>query len=177
MSNRFCLYLLTLAIVALAAVGCAATPATPATFTDPFAYCAAVGAADTPDSRYTGPQMPEEVVKALRAELGTPADAPMEPFTAGSFWRCMDGQVWGCFVGANLPCTTKADTSQTPSSEMNEFCKANPNADVVPMAVTGRATVYEWRCTDGAPAIVKQFVEPDARGYLSNIWYALKPAK
>jgi hypothetical protein len=31
----------------------------PATFTDPFAYCAALGTIDAPDSRYTGPKVPE----------------------------------------------------------------------------------------------------------------------
>jgi hypothetical protein len=34
-----------------------------ATFTDPFAYCAAVGTVDAPDSRYTGPKVPEAVAQ------------------------------------------------------------------------------------------------------------------
>ncbi len=146
-----------------------------AQFTDPFAYCAAVGVVDAPDARYTGPEAPEAVVNGLREVLGTPDDAPMEPFVAGTFWRCMDGRVWACFVGANLPCTTKADTSRTPTPDMADFCKANPNSDFIPAYVTGRATVYEWRCTNGAPEIVKQLVEPDAEGFLANIWYEISP--
>jgi len=144
-------------------------------FTDPFAYCAAVSTMDTPDARYTGPETPEAVVKGLRKVLETPDDVPMEPFVAGTFWRCMDGKVWACFVGANLPCTEKADTSRTPTPDMADFCQANPSSDFIPAYVTGRATVYEWRCTNGAPEIVKQIVEPDAQGFQSNIWYEISP--
>jgi len=147
----------------------------PATFTDPFAYCAAVVNIDTPDARYIGPKTPEVIIKGLRQALKTPDDAPMEWFTAGTFWRCMGGKVWACFVGANLPCTTKADTSRTPTADMVDFCKANPASDFIPAVVTGRATVYQWRCTNGAPEIVKELVKPDAQGFLSNIWYELSP--
>jgi hypothetical protein len=130
---------------------------------------------DTPDARYTGPKTPEVIIKGLRQVLKTPDDAPMEWFVAGTFWRCMGGKVWACFVGANLPCTTKADTSRTPAPAMVDFCKANPASDFIPAYVTGRATVYEWRCTNGAPEIVKELVQPDAQGFLSNIWYELSP--
>jgi len=127
------------------------------------------------DARYTGAETPEAVVNGLRKVLETPDDVPMEPFVAGTFWRCMDGKVWACFVGANLPCTEKADTSRTPTPDMADFCAANPTSDFIPAYVTGRATVYEWRCTAGAPEIVKQLVEPDAQGFQSNIWYEISP--
>lgn len=144
-------------------------------FSDPFAYCAAVGTIDAPDARYTGSKVPEAVVKGLREALKTPDDAPMELFMDGTYWRCMDGKVFACFVGANLPCTAKADTSRTPTSETVEFCKANPASDVIPAYVTGRETVYEWRCKDGAPEIVRELVKPDAQGFLSNFWYEIGP--
>lgn len=177
----------TLVVFCLAACGAPQAPAVPtstaspsagtgqAPFTDPFAYCTAVGNMDTPDARYTGPKTPEVIVKSLRQVLKTPDDAPMEPFVAGTFWRCMGGKVWACFVGANLPCTTKADTSRTPAPAMVDFCKANPTSDFIPAYITGRATVYAWRCTNGAPEIVKELVKPDAQGFLSNIWYELSP--
>jgi hypothetical protein len=152
-----------------------AVPTEQAQFTDPFAYCAALGAVDAPDERYTGPETPEVIVTGLRKVLETPDDAPMEPFVAGTFWRCMGGKVWACFVGANLPCTEKADTSRTPTPDMVDFCKANPTSDFIPAYVTGRATVYEWGCTDGVAEIVQQLVEPDAEGFLSNIWYEISP--
>ncbi len=146
-----------------------------ATFSDPFAYCTAVGTVDEPDARYVGPKMPDVIVKGVMKASGASADAPVELFAKGTFWRCMDGKVYACFVGANLPCTAKADTSRTPTAAETEFCAANPNADVVPAAVTGRETVYEWHCKDGAPEIVRQVFKPDVRGFISDFWYALSP--
>jgi hypothetical protein len=83
-----------------------------ATFTHPFAYCAALGTIDAPDSRYTGPKVPDVVAQGLKKAFGAPA---------------------------------------------------------------GRATVYEWQCTNGVPEIMRQFAQPDARGFLSHIWYAVSP--
>ncbi len=145
------------------------------TYSDPFAYCAAVGAVDEPDALYVGPKTPDGIVKGGRKASGASPDAPVELFAQGTFWRCMDGKVYACFVGANLPCTSKADTSRTPTAEEKDFCTANPNADVVPAVVTGRETIYEWRCKDGAPEVVRQVFTPDARGFISDFWYALSP--
>ena len=176
-----------LMFVPLALSLAACSPATPppataaptatqaATFTDPFAYCAAVGTVDAPDARYTGPKVPESVAKGVMKASGASADAPLEMFVDNSFWRCADGKVYACTVGANLPCTAKADTNRTPTAEEVDFCKANPNSDVVPAVVTGRETVYEWRCKDGAPEIVRQVFKPDARGFISDFWYELSP--
>jgi len=142
-------------------------------FSDPFAYCAAIGTIDAPDERYVGSATPEEIIKELRTKAGIADDAPADWVAAGTVWRCMDGKVWACFVGANLPCSEKADTSRTPSPAMEDFCKENQNADGIPAAVTGRATVYEWRCSAGTPEIVKQLVTPDAQGFLADFWYEL----
>ncbi len=144
-----------------------------AQFTDPFAYCAAVGTLDAPDSRYTGSKTPDALVTGVRKALGTKDDIPLQPFVAGTTWRCANGKVLACFVGANLPCGEKADTSKTPNAGIVDYCKANPAAEVVPMAASGRATVYEWRCKTGAPEIVKQLVKPDAQGFISEIWYEI----
>ena len=46
-------------------------------------------------------------------------------------------------------------------------------AKVIPAVITGRATVYEWKCSNDMPEVVRQFAQPDARGFLSNIWYAI----
>lgn len=85
----------------------------------------------------------------------------------------MDGKVYACTVGANLPCLDKADLGRAPAAPIVRFCRLNPAANVIPAYVTGRATVYEWRCAQGAPAIVRQLATPDAQGYLSNIWYEI----
>jgi putative hemolysin len=145
-----------------------------ATYSDPFAYCGAVGTIDAPDARYTGEPMPAAIVLGLIRQGVVTADAPVE-FQNHAVWRCMDGEVWACHFGANLPCQEKADTSQTPIAEMDDFCKNNRNAEVIPAAVTGRATVYEWKCTDDKAVVVKQVFTPDAQGFLKDFWYQLIP--
>jgi hypothetical protein len=146
-----------------------------AQFGDPFAYCAVHGRIDAPDSRYTGPKVPEVVAQGLKKAFGAPADAPLGPFLRNTFWRCMDGQVYACTVGANLPCQERADVSRQPTPGMTDFCKNNPHAEVIPAVATGRATVYEWTRPNDMPEVVRQFAQPDARGFLSNIWYAISP--
>ena len=144
------------------------------TYTDPFAYCAAVGTVDVPDAPYDGPPLPDVVVQGMVRLDIVSADAPPE-FQKNAVWRCMDGQVWVCHFGANLPCQEKADTSQEATEEMQDFCQANPAADSIPAAVTGRATVYEWKCADGQPQVVRQLFQTDPQGYLADFWYELIP--
>lgn len=162
-------------LIVLLSVACAA-PGAQRTYDDPFAYCAAVGTVDAPDTRYNGPAVTDAVIKALVAQGIVSADAPKD-FQDNAVWRCVEGKVWACHVGANLPCQEKADTSQEPSAEMKEFCTVQPAADVIPAAVTGRATVYEWKCTDGKPAVVRQVFKADAQGFLADFWYPLTPQK
>ena len=160
---------------ALASTAVATSPAegaTPTTFTDPFAYCAAVGTLDAPDARYAGPKMPAAIVNGLQKALnltGTPAP----PITQNSFWRCMEGKVYACTVGANLPCLDKANLSKTPSPGMLEYCRANPTADFIPAYVTGHNAVYEWQCKAGVPEAGKQVAQVDAQGFIAGIWYQI----
>lgn len=149
---------------------------TPASFTDPFAYCAAVVNIDSPDARYTGAKVPDSVIDGLMKAMQMPAGSDRAAFAARAQWRCMGGKVYGCNVGANIPCGEKANVDKAPTAEMKEFCTAMPSADVIPAAVTGRATVYSWRCTAGQPAIDKELTKPDARGFLTSFWYEV-PAK
>jgi hypothetical protein len=142
------------------------------TFADPFAYCAAVGTVDAPDERYTGPAIPDGVVQGLIDLDLVTADAPRE-FAEHAVWRCVDGQVTVCHFGANLPCTEKADTSREPSAAMREFCQSTPDEEFIPAAVTGRATVYEWRCTGSTPEVAREVLHADARGFLSEFWHLL----
>jgi hypothetical protein len=127
---------------------------------------------DAPDAAYTGPKVPDSVATGLQMALNAP-DTPLEMLKNGSSWRCMDGEVYACFVGANLPCEAKANSDRTPTVEETDFCQQNRNADVIPAVVTGRETVFEWRCRDGDPEIVRQVFQPDAQGFLSEIWYEL----
>jgi len=67
---------------------------------------------------------------------------------SGAAWAARSGLASSAPI---LPCTAKADTSRTPTPAMVDFCNANPTSDFIPANVTGRETIYEWRCTDGAP--------------------------
>ena len=151
-----------------------ASGATPqaGSYTDPFAYCAAAGTADTPDVRYTGPRMPDVVAQGLRKASGASADAPIEMFTTGAYWRCMDGKVYACTVGANLPCDSKANTDKTPTQPEIDFCQANPS-DFIPAYITGHDTIYIWRCKAGKAEIDSQGFHVDKQGYIVEIWYEI----
>ena len=100
------------------------------------------------------------------------ADAPPE-FKKNAVWRCANHHVMICHIGANLPCEEKADLSMTPSPEMADFCKANPASDVVPAVVTGRATVYEWKCDKDTPVTAGQVLKVDPQGFLADFWHEL----
>lgn len=175
-----------LAAVLLAGVACTSEPdreASPnvapsvtASTADPFAYCAQVGTIDAPDARYAGPRVPLTIAEGVKRATGAPADTPAEMFVRGTSWRCMDGKVYACTVGANLPCGEKADTNRTPSTAVAAFCQTNADAEVIPAAVTGRATVYQWRCTAGTPVVVRQVAEADRQGFLASFWHELKPS-
>lgn len=141
-------------------------------YSDPFAYCAAVGTIDTPDQRYTGPSLPDSLIQGMLTQGILPADMPLE-FQQQSVWRCMNHSVWICNFGANIPCLEKADPSQAATSAMEDFCKTNPTADGIPAAVTGRATVYFWRCQNGKPEAVSQIITVDPQGYLAVYWHQL----
>ncbi|AWF81810.1 hypothetical protein BTJ40_13785 [Microbulbifer sp. A4B17] len=140
---------------------------------NPFEYCAGVVNDDNPVKTFTGPAMPQPIVEGLRKSANLDAEIPEDWIARGTYWRCMDGSVYACFVGANLPCDEKADTSREPSSAMLSYCKDNQSSGTIPAVVAGRASMYEWRCRSGAPEIIRQISKPDARGFLSNYWYRL----
>jgi hypothetical protein len=142
--------------------------------TDPFKYCAIMGTINAPDANYTGTRMPANVVKGLIKASGASADVPVEIFASGSFWRCANGQVLACYVGANLPCTDKANPSTDPTEAETSYCTANPASDFIPAAVTGHDTVYEWSCKDGKATPGKQVFKVDAQGFIAEIWYVIE---
>jgi len=146
------------------------------TYSDPFAYCAAVGTVDSPDARYTGPKISLEIINGFKAAAGLQESSmPQDMFEKTTIWRCMDGQVYACNFGANLPCNSKANTDKTPTQAMNDFCQANLDADVIPMSVTGHSTIYSWHCVADTAEPLDQIDNVDAAGYLTQIWYAISP--
>ncbi len=165
-------------LIALAASGCDAavdSDRISGTYDDAFAYCSAVGTADLPDDRYTGDPIPDEVIGGyLRAAGVESTTEPPERLRETTVWRCMDGAVYACNFGANLPCTAKADLDTSPSAAMNEFCAASRDAPSIPRSVTGRETIYDWGCDGHVPTVLQRIDEPDAAGFLSRIWYRVE---
>lgn len=82
--------------------------------------------------------------------------------------RCMDGHVYACFVGANLPCG-KADTA-TNKPAITSWCKENPKVDFVPAYVTGHDSAYNWSCDNGLAHIQSPSAALDARGFFVDYW-------
>ncbi|HZT88619.1 MAG TPA: hypothetical protein VFA12_11660 [Stellaceae bacterium] len=85
-----------------------------------------------------------------------------------TYFRCADGAVLVCTVGANLPCG-KADTRRSlPAADA--WCTAHRGSDFIPMAVTGHDTIYRWRC-DGAKAAAEgPALAVDERGFIAQLW-------
>src|ERR1700677_1930340 len=77
------------------------------TYSDPSAYCKAVGTIDKPDARYTGPKLPAWMADKLHLQ---PDQGKMME------WRCANKAVVACLYGANIPCGSKAKTSHKPTA-------------------------------------------------------------
>ncbi len=144
----------------------------PLTFDDPFGYCAAIGTIDRPDGRYTGPAIADAALQSLLEAF--PGSRP-EAFRPGNtFFRCFDGQVLACNVGANLNCGP-ADTGREPNPGMAEFCQENPESTFIPLFIVGHEGIFDWRCEAGVPKIAKQVFHVDPRGFVAEFWHQLQP--
>jgi hypothetical protein len=98
---------------------------------------------------------------------------PAAQIQGSTYFRCMSGRLLLCNVGANLPCG-KADTSRRPPGTA-AWCAAHPQSDFIPMAVTGHATIWRWRCEGGKPATVGPPEAVDRRGFIARYWKAVGP--
>jgi hypothetical protein len=82
--------------------------------------------------------------------------------------RCAGTKLLACWIGANLNCGKVNARRSLPGA--SEFCRANPDADVVPMAATGHDTIYDWRCVGGRAVATKTVVAVDRQGYDAGNW-------
>jgi hypothetical protein len=151
-------------LAALALLALAVAPAWAENYSDPIAYCRAVGTIDRPDTRYTGRKLPDWM--ATRLGLKPDQDKMME-------WRCAGGVVLACLYGANIPCDAKADTRRRPTTAIRQFCREHQDSDFVPMYVTGHSTVVSWACR-GARPVVTRVGGVDAQGYAKAYWHPVE---
>jgi hypothetical protein len=110
-----------------------------------FAYCARVGTMDTPTRNKARP---------------------------GSYWRCMDGAVYVCEVGANIPCDSKADRA-THNAGADNYCRESRDATTVPAYATGHQTIYEWHCAAGLAVRGRPTAKLDRRGFRTDFWHRI----
>jgi hypothetical protein len=100
----------------------------------------AAAASYCPDPAHAKPaKIPPDLVPAVAKAFA------LDPGTLGAaFVRCSGDKLLGCMVGANLVCDKADQRRALPGA--TAWCRENPGANVIPMAATGHATVYEWSC-------------------------------
>lgn len=144
-------------------------------FSDPFLYCASVGQVDAPDARYTGPMTSDTIFNGyLKAAGLDPSMIFPSTFKQMTVWRCMENKVYACNFGANIPCNSKANTVETPTQAMLDYCRQFPDSPVIPMSITGHSIIYSWYCILDTPGILNQIDTVDAAGYQSNNWVLIE---
>lgn len=148
------------AIVAALAFGALQLPC-PASAASGAAICAS-GA---------GPRAPVPVPKALEADIARTFGIPVEMVRDGGFVRCAGRRLLACVIGANLNCGKANKSRSLPGA--TEFCRANPDADNIPMAATGHDTIYDWRCVGRRAIATKAIVAVDGQGYDAGNWKAV----
>jgi hypothetical protein len=133
---------------------------------DPFAYCSAMRSIDVPAGGSS--PIPAVLAPYLARTLGLQPNTAMAP--QNYYWRCMDGAIYVCAVGANMPCGAKADSAKGNVGARN-YCRENRDAIFVPAYATGHASIYSWSCSAGRAVRGKQASKIDPRGFRADIWY------
>ncbi|MBZ9849310.1 hypothetical protein LB565_15090 [Mesorhizobium sp. CA14] len=108
-------------------------------------------------------------VKAFKKLFPDAKDTPAESeLQTQANYRCMNGKVLACFVGANLPCAKMNAARDNPGAD--EFCKTNPNDDAVPAFATGHDAVYAYKCRNGKAVVTGESWVLDKRGFAKKLW-------
>ena len=78
----------------------------------------------------------------------------------------------------NAPICGKANPDTTPTTAMREFYPSQPNAEVIPLCVTGHENpmIYDWTCKGKQPTITKQIFTVDVQGFPADLWKAIATA-
>jgi hypothetical protein len=150
--------------VALAASAFACALAGAASAETPEAACGRLGIDDTLRP------VPESLAPAVNRVFGT--SMPAEVAARTTVFRCAGGKVLVCTAGANLPCGP-ANAGREPAAGAVDWCRQNPDSDFIPAYVVGHDTIYAWRCRSGVPAIDRQMLTVDPRGFVADYWKPL----
>ncbi|MDQ8729168.1 hypothetical protein [Bradyrhizobium sp. LHD-71] len=133
-------------------------------------FCARVGNDDT--IRDYSPALRQQTARAFKQLF---PDAKGEPDASDlqrqAHYRCMQGKVMVCFIGANLPCS-KISTARE-NRGATAFCRDHPSQDSVPAFATGHDAAYSYRCRNGRAQVVNATWTLDKRGFAKQLWVAL----
>ncbi|HTV35737.1 MAG TPA: hypothetical protein VMF12_04840 [Xanthobacteraceae bacterium] len=132
--------------------------AAPAKDESPRAYCARVG---TDDQVRTAPA-------GLAPDIRRLFHVDRHYAVGAGFFRCADGAVLVCWVGANLPCRKANTANELPAA--TQWCRTHEHAEFIPMAVTGHDTLYSWRCVGGKAVAGAPVGALDPRGFFAEYW-------
>lgn len=147
-----------------------AVQARPKPHADLAAVCARLGNDDK--LRDYRPSLRERTALAFKKLFPNAQGAPDDAsWKTQAQYRCMNGKVMVCFVGANLPCA-KMNTMRK-NTGADAFCRDNPIADNVPAFATGHDTIYAYRCRGGQAEITGTVQQLDHRGFARSLWVEL----
>ncbi|PWE75476.1 hypothetical protein XF30_00650 [Bradyrhizobium sp. SUTN9-2] len=135
-----------------------------------FEHCASVRNDD--NVRNYEPTLREPTVKAFK-KLFPDAGAEPDPstFATQAQYRCMDGRVTVCFIGANLPCVKINTAKDNPGADA--FCRNTPDDAPVAAYATGHESAYSFKCRAGRAVVDRQTWKLDKRGFAEKIWTTL----
>jgi hypothetical protein len=114
----------------------------------------------------------EPTIKAFKKMFPNAREEPNpSSFEMQARYRCMDGKIMVCFIGANLPCAKIVTARDNPGADA--FCKKASNGDAVPAYATGHDSAYSFKCRDGSAVVDRETWQLDKRGFAAKIWTAL----
>lgn len=147
---------------------------TPAkSYTDPILFCRVAKNADShgegsvSDKRYAGPENPQAAVDAIHAVVPkVSADSVV--------WRCMDGNMYACYLGASGRACTQFSHSLKPTRVLRGYCAQYPGT---PIPEAANDTAADWTCNGITPVRDRRFppMALDKRGYIQNAWRRVSP--
>ena len=136
--------------------------AAPAANESPRAYCARISSDDT---LQTPPPSLAPAIRRLFNIRGHYA-------ASAAYYRCADGAVKVCFVGANLPCGRANTRKSLPA--VARWCETHPDTESIPLYVTGHNSFYSWHCIGSKAATGASHGTLDARGFFEEYWKTVK---
>lgn len=135
------------------------------TYTEPMAYCRAVGSFDDwgGGQSYRGDREPGW----LRGYMRATTDQRV-------VWRCMGGQMLACLYESDPECSARSDLAGPPTI-LREFCRDNPGSHANTTMVD-QYLAHEWVCRGRTPVIRvrRSTTDLDARGFQRDQWHVVR---